>query len=130
MKINSILTLLIAFMIFNCCDKNESESNIKYGYVLFYTNAQFLLNCGDFDVNVYINDSKKGVINKPYLPLDSIPSCETTDTNTALKLKMEVGTYNYYADFYCSKNNQWTGNFDIKENSCTIIYLSLSQTEN
>jgi hypothetical protein len=117
-------------MIFYSCDKNETDSEKEYGNVLFYTNAQFLLNCGEFDVDVYIDDLKKGVISKPFLPLDSIPSCETTDTNTTLKLNMEVGNYNYSADFYCSNNNQWTGNFDIKKDSCTIIYLNLSQTEN
>lgn len=130
MKTHLIFTFLISIMTLYSCDKNESDFEKEYGNVLFYTNAQFLLNCGEFDVNVYIDGSKKGVINQPFLPLDSVPSCETADTNTTLKLKMEVGNYNYSADFYCSNNNQWTGNFDIKKDSCTIIYLNLSQTEN
>lgn len=130
MKTHMIFTFLISIMILYSCEKNVSDSKKEYGNVLFYTNAQFLLNCGEFDVNIYIDDSKKGVISQSFLPLDSIPSCDTTDANKTLKLKMEVGNYNYSADFYCSNNNQWTGNFDIKKDSCTIIYLSLSQLEN
>ncbi len=130
MKTHFILTFLIAIMTFCSCDKNESETEKGYGYVLFYTNAQFLLNCGEFDVNIFINGSNKGSINQAFLPIDEIPECEVNDTNRTLKIKLETGDYDYSADFYCSNNKQWDGDFTIKKDSCSIIFLDLNQIQN
>jgi hypothetical protein len=120
--------LLISFSILNtACEKNSEKG---YGYVLFYTNAQFLLNCGEFDVNIKIDGTKKGAINQAFLPINDVPLCEPNDTNRTVKIKLETGVYNYTADFYCSNNNHWNGNFNIEKDRCTIIFLDLNQIQN
>lgn len=122
MKTKLLFIIITSFIIVSC-EKNENNTIKDFGYVLFYTNAQFVLNCGEFDVNVYINDSIAGKIKQPFLPIDSVPYCESNNTASVLKLKKMVGIYNYSADFYCSNKNQWSGNFKIVKDSCTIISL-------
>ena len=66
-------------MVVGSCDKEDAS-----GTVLFYTNAQFLLNCGPFEVEVFINDSYAGTIELPLLPIDSIPNCTSGESQSLL----------------------------------------------
>lgn len=121
---------LLSLIFLGSCDEKEHDLLINdYGSVLFYTDAQFLVNCGQFDIDVYINDSFAGKIKKPFLPIDSAPTCESENSDSVLKIKMNAGTYNYSANFYCSDKMQWSGNFDIKKDCCTKIFLDLNQTQ-
>ncbi len=133
MKNLFFLSMIFIFLV-QCTENNsiepiqESEASQKdSGQVLFYTDAQFKVNCGEFDVNVYINDSLAGKIKRPFLPYGSIPTCEMQDSLTIIKFKKEVGIYSYAADFYCSpKHPHWVGNFEINKDSCTVIYLKIN----
>jgi len=86
-----------------------------------------LLNCGEFDVTISIDGSIAGVIKRSFLPVNNIPSCKDIDSLTVLRLQKEAGMYNYTADFYCSGNMKWNGIIDVKEDSCTIIFLDVTQ---
>ncbi len=104
--------------------------NTDTGHILFYTNAQDILDSREFDVNVYINDSLAGKLPGAFLPQQSVPSCDMTDTLSVLKLQQPVGEYSYTADFYYTTDMYyeplgWSGNFEIKKDSCTVVYLSL-----
>ncbi len=134
MKKLILITSITAFLIYNCGNRDdiipEDTENTGNGYVLFYTNAQALLNNSAFDVNVYISDSLNGKLPEAFLPQQSVPSCDITDTLSVLKIQKPVGEYSYTADFYYTKNMYcdplgWSGNFEIKKDSCSVVYLSL-----
>lgn len=113
--------ILIYFFVISC-SKQEATTNAEYGNVLFYTNAQYALNCGIFDVNIYIDDSFQGAINIPYLSIYK-PPCESIDTAGLLKITIEKGTHNYYADYCCSDPpKRVTGQFTIEQDSCVLIF--------
>jgi len=104
--------------------------NTDTGHILIYTNAQDLLDAREFDVNVYINDSLAGKLPWAFLPQHGNPSCDMTDTLSVLNLQKPVGEYSYRADFHYTTDMHyeplgWSGNFEIKKDSCIVVYLSL-----
>ena len=109
-----------------------SQSNIKNinedfsldtGSVIFYSNAQALLNCGSFDIEIRINNEYAGIINKPYTN-DFQPNC--SNDSSLLLIKKNVGYYNYTANIKnCGQYGKWNGKFKIIKNSCTKIFLDI-----
>ena len=120
---NKILSCLIVLLlvIYGCENDNGS-----YGFVLFYTNAQVMVNCGPFDLLVYIDNKLAGVLEQPFLPLDSVPACNSDNSSSLLILKKETGKYNYNTTFRPGLSD-WTGEFEIKKDSCTKVYIDLRQ---
>lgn len=125
-KNKHVFLFLFTLLLIGCsCKKEKYDVDNFYGHVIFYTNAQFILNCGDFDVDIYMDSIKVGTIEKSFLPVDSVPSCETEDTTTTFILEKETGIYNYNAYCSCSNYGKWTGIFEIIKDSCTIVFLNI-----
>ncbi len=122
--IKIIIIVLSLALSSSCSDTNKSED--EYGYVLFYTDAQFMLNCGQFDVRVAVNDDKVGCLQFPFLPIDSIPNCNNVDSLTTLILEMKPGRYDYRGDCECGTEYSWNGEFRIYQGECTKVKLSLA----
>ena len=114
-----LLYIFLALALFKC-----TQDYIKpFGTVLFYTNIQFFLNCGPFDVEIYINGEYKGKIVQPLLPIDSIPNCNSIDSLTILKIELPVGQYDYEAKASCLEYIDISGEFIITEEGCTIVHV-------
>ena len=104
--------------LFNSCEKSENT-----GQVIFYTNIQFLTNCGQFDVHVFIDGQEAGILSQPHLPLDDKPSCSAGYTPDVLVIRKKPGFYNCTATFDCSSFPEWKSSFEIKSDSCSRVYI-------
>ncbi len=123
MKAIKIIIIVLSLALYSSCsDTNKSED--EYGYVLFYTDAHFYMNSDQFDVDIYINEEKVGILKYPF-PIGSIPDCNNNDTLNTLKLNLESGRYKYSARCPNYTTMSWDGFFEIHNDSCTIIFLKL-----
>lgn len=122
MKTHLILSFLVSIMTFCSCDKNDNDSS-KTGDVLFYTNAQAMLNCGPFNVDVYIENDSVGSISEPYVD-DTYPDC--INSTMTVKLVNKVGIYNYTAKMVCGQYGEWKGQFEILPDSCSYVFLDIN----
>ena len=81
MKTKLNLSLMVLVLTTISCSKIErgnntlTESLNNAGNVLFYTNAKMILNCGEFDVDIYIDNVLVGTLTRAFLPTGSVPSC-------------------------------------------------------
>jgi len=113
--------IIILFSIVSC------EKNNNYdGEVTFYTNAQALLNCGAFDIYVYVDGEKVGTLSLPLASeTDPQPNCGDPLT---LTIKKKKGDYSYSAEGECGYENlAWEGDFQIMKDSCTRIFLDITE---
>ena len=111
----SILILILVTLV--SCKKNDEYD----GEVTFYTNAQALLNCGPFDVYVYINDEKVGTLSQPLPIIETDPKPKCGDPLT-FTIKKKKGDYSFSAEGECGfENLKWEGEFQIVKDSCTFI---------
>lgn len=118
-----IIIFLFVIIFFACsCDKND-DSPTETGNVIFYTNAQALLNCGPFDVDVKINDESFGSISEAYIE-DFHPNC--TNTNSTLLIDKAKGSYKYTATIDCGQYGYWNGEFETIKDSCTYVFLDIN----
>ena len=116
----SILLIIILFSLVSC-EKNEEYD----GEVTFYTNAQALLNCGPFNVYVYVDGEKVGALSQPLPILKTDPQPNSGDPLT-LTIKKKKGDYSFSAEGECAYENlTWEGDFQIMKDSCTRIFLDL-----
>jgi len=111
------LILICLGILVNPSCTTEEES----GSVAFYTHIQALTNCGDFDVDIYINGELKGKLDRPILPIDSIPDCNSIDPLSILIVDLPVGVYDYDAQATCSEDLNESGEFSIVKNGCTVV---------
>lgn len=121
----SIISILILIAIISC-DKDKDEYTSK---VTFYTNAQAVLNCGSFDVEIYIDNSLEGIIKEPYLPLDDTPECNSNNSETLLVIEKPEGEYEFTARLTCSETLKYLGEFRVKNDSCSLVYIDLTYSE-
>lgn len=125
MKTTKLKSLLMLLCICLClgvgCDDSDDNST-KQGNVIFYTNAQAMLNCGPFDVDVYIDDELIGTISEPFVE-DEEPDC--VNTSETLMVSKKAGKYNYTAKMDCGQDGEWTGEFQIIHDSCLRIFLDI-----
>jgi hypothetical protein len=122
MKTHVILFLLLitALSLVNC-DDNTNNSKDE-GRIVFYTVVQAKLNCGPFNVDIFIENDSIGSISEPYLD-DTPPECK----NSALTVMLEkqTGVYKYTAKMDCGQYGQWTGEFEILPDSCSKVFLDI-----
>ena len=117
-----ILLIIILFSVINC-EKNDDYD----GEVTFYTNAQALLNCGPFDIYVYVVGEKVGTLSQPLPILETDPQPNCGDPLT-LTIKKKKGDYSFSAEGECGYENlSWEGDFQIMKDSCTRIFLDLTE---
>jgi len=120
-RVRILLVIILSFLV--NCEKNDKYNND--GEVSFYTNAQALLNCGNFDIYVYIDGKKIGTLSQPIpiLATDKQPICGDPLT---LTIKKQIGEYVYSAEGECGYDDfKWEGDFQILKDSCTKIFLDL-----
>lgn len=113
------ILILVGFLI--SCDKENNT-----GKVTFYTNAQAVLNCGPFDVEIYIDNSLEGIIKESYLPLNETPECNSSNSETLLVIEKPEGDYEFTARLTCSETLKYIGDFKVKNDSCTLVYINLT----
>ncbi len=119
-RIFGILLLISLAFLFKCCKKTTDTGN-----VIFYTNAQALMNCGPFDVHVFIEGREVGILSQPHLPLDDTPSCSAVDTPDVLVISKKPGFYNCTVKFDCSSFPDWNSSFEIKTDSCSRVFIDV-----
>lgn len=117
-----ILLAIILFSLVNCEKENDYD-----GELTFYTNAQALLNCGQFDIYVYVDNEQVGVLSQALAILETDPQPNCGDPLT-LTIKMKKGDYSFSAEGKCAYENlSWEGDFQIIKDSCTKIFLDLKK---
>ena len=121
MKTNFFYVFLILILTINSCDKTDSSNEI--GKVVFYTNAQGMLNCGSFNVDIYIDNDSVGSIHEPYVD-DIQPEC--INSSTAILIEKKTGRHNYNAKMDCGQYGSWSGEITIISDSCTFIFLDIA----
>ena len=118
-----LLMLPICMVILGAgCDKDNNDSS-ETGNVVFYTNAQAMLNCGPFNVDVYIENDSVGLISEAYVD-DTYPDC--LNSTMTVKFENKVGIYNYTARMDCGQYGEWKGELEILPDSCTYIFLDIN----
>ncbi len=121
-----LLCFLIAINTFYGCDEVDNENT---GEIVFWKFTD-LLDCGPVEVNVIIDDKSVGTIYYDFQPYDSIPDCGSENCLTVTKA---IGTYNYLAECYCgthkTKIGYWSDTFEVKQDSCTKIYLDFREIQ-
>ena len=125
MRISLILSFLIIATLLSC---NKEDERIS-GKVTFYTNAQLALNCGSFDVDIYIDNSLIGTLEEPFLPLDEAPDCNANSSKSILTIDKPEGEYEFTARLTCSETLKYIGNFKVKQDSCSLVYIDLTYSE-
>lgn len=119
-KIPGILLLISLTSLFISCEKTEDT-----GQVIFYTNAQALMNCGPFDVHVLIDGREVGILSLPYTIQDDSPSCIADNIDNVLILRKTPGHYDCTATFDCSSGIIWNSSFEIKTDSCSRVFIDV-----
>ncbi|MEA1978047.1 MAG: hypothetical protein U9N80_09130 [Chloroflexota bacterium] len=100
---------------------NSCDSEPEQGNIVFYTHIQALLNCGEFGVDIVLNNEKMGTLEKPFLPFDSIPGCEANDDGTALSLYLPEGEFQFIAVGNCSGDLRDTVIISVTDSECSVI---------
>lgn len=119
LKLIPLICLLLLFS----CDKEENENT---GNVLFYTNAQAMLNCGPLDVEIYIDGSLEGVIENPVTQEDENIDCSFGNSEFVLVIEKPEADYEFTAKLTCLENSEYLGEFTVKNDSCSVVFIDLS----
>lgn len=118
-----MLIQLLFLVLIICCEKDNSYDK---GKVLFCTNS-YLINC-PFSIDVYINNDCIGTLTAAS-SYSQVDCCCPDSLFIGLIIEKKVGIYSYLAkEINCvgsNKVNNWTGEFKIKKDSCTIIFLDI-----
>ncbi len=113
-----LLFLPIIIALFGC--NEESGLFSETGSVVFYSDAHALLNCGPFDMDIFLNDNKIGSLSDSYDGSDD-PPCK--NSSSTVKHKLKIGDYEYRATIDCNDNGEWNGIFTIGADSCTQVFI-------
>lgn len=121
-KILLILGVVIAASFFSC----EKDNSYDKGEVLFCTNS-YIINC-PFSIDVYINNDCIGTLTAAS-SYSQVDCCCPDSLFIGLIIEKKVGIYSYLAkETNCAgsnKVNNWTGEFELKKDGCTMILLDI-----
>lgn len=97
-------------------------NNVGYGEIIFYTDAQLGVNCGFFDVEVFMNYDLVGSISMPYETVSNL------DSTTAVFLDKKAGKYIYTAKIGCGSwdHDNWVGEVEVYQDSCIFVFLDFN----
>ncbi len=98
------------------CDTDPEQGNI-----VFYTQIQSILNCGEFDVDIMLENEKIGTLEKPYFPIDGLPDCEAIDDGTVLSLNLPEGEFQFIAIGNCGGDLRDTIIISVIESECSVV---------
>lgn len=102
-------------------DKDSSSDSTK---VYFYTNAHTRVNCGGFDVNVYVDDKLCGVLQNSFIPEGVNPCEEKGGDGHILVVEVEKDIeHTYTAVSECGINWVCKGGFCFSDNECHSVFL-------
>ena len=107
--------LLVAVSSVSC------DSEPEQGNIVFYTHIQALLNCGEFGVDIMLDNEKMGTLKKPFLPFDSIPDCEAIDDGTTLSLNLPEGEFQFIAVGNCGGDLRDTMIISVTDSECSVV---------
>ncbi len=125
MRISLIISILTITTLISCEKDKETET----GKVTFYTNAQLALNCGPFDVDIYIDNTLVGKLEEPFLPISETPDCNANSSKTILTINKPEGEYEFTARLTCSETLKYMGDFKVKKDSCSLVFIDLTYGE-
>ena len=97
------------------------DSDPEQGNVVFYTQIQAYLNCGEFGVDIMIEDEKMGTLEKPFLPFDGLPDCESMENGTVLSLSLTEGDFQVIAVANCGGDLRDTVLISVVESECSPV---------
>jgi hypothetical protein len=117
MKAIIILTLILSISILSC-EKNDDGPS---GKIVFYTNAQAMLNCGPFDVDIYLDDKKVGSISNPVFN-EFEPNC--TKSQFTIVVNRTPGIYTCKAT--ACNSLEWLNEIDVSEDTCLHVFLDIN----
>ncbi len=125
MKAATIVFLILSISILSCENNNESSFDDNHdspsGSIVFYTNAQAMLNCGPFDVDIFLNNKKLGSISKP--AFDGFePNCSRSQFTVLIN--QSAGIYTYKAKACGSL--EWSDEIEVLEGTCTYVFLDIN----
>jgi hypothetical protein len=123
MKPLSFLLLLILGSFLLSCEKNSDKDT---GNVIFLTNAQAMLDCGPFDVEIYIDGTLEGVIEEPVTLVNENTDCSLGNQDCCLLIQKPDGAYDFTAKLTWSDNVEYLGSFTEKKDSCSVVFIDLS----
>src|SRR5690554_6189277 len=118
MKCLNFFLGVITLIVTSCTDIDSTQVlTADKAKIVFYTNAQAILNCGEFDVNIFVDNIPVGKLSRPYLPLNTVPTIEdkTDESPGILTIQENVGQHDYHAEFDCSNYGIWEGKFEVQK---------------
>lgn len=120
-----LLAALILAAFASCKKDKESNDTVK---ILFYTNAQMIVNCGPFNVDVYVDDKLVGTLENPYSDKKVSIPCDIKDENgSILAVEVEKGKdHTYIAKGDCKTNMTCSGGFCFTDFDCQSIFIDFS----
>ena len=117
MVLQWLCLLLVAVTSVSC------ESEPEQGNIVFYTHIQAALNCGEFGVDIMLDNEKMGTLENPFLPLDSVPDCAVIDDGTVLSLDLPEGDYQFIAIGNCGTNLRDTVSISVGSSECSAVEI-------
>ena|GEM_PF-2543032 len=126
---NKILTLVLA-MLFASCEKDDKKDSIETTKTVFYTNAQIVTNCGDFNVDVYIDEEYKGTLQTAYSAGETSILCNAkAEDGSLLIVNLKQGKHTYKAIPDCVEKEVYYGEFNIENTGCQSVFIDIFNSE-
>ena len=128
MKSVKPILVFLMFLVLSSCEM--AQDNSDKGKLLFYTNSPSI-NCV-FKIDILVNGEKIGTLDASSKYTDSDCNCDNPVGIgfIGLLVNLEKGTYNYSANevncIATNKVNSWTGQVNVEQNSCTVIFFDLT----
>jgi hypothetical protein len=133
-KLIFLIAFFSAIVLFTSCSEdnsNDGKNNIvdvEKTQLLFFTNAQFLVNCGMFDVEIYIDSVYKGKIEMPYYG-SSEPDCIQTESTLLVELENNKQSKIKYIAKGLGCNMVLEEEVIIEPNVCNKIFIDFAKEE-
>lgn len=125
MKAATFVLFILSITILSCENNNEgsfeNNNDRPSGNIVFYTNAQAILNCGPFDVDIFLNNKKLGSISKPVFN-GFEPDCSRSQLTVLIN--QSPGTYTFKATACGSL--EWSDEIEVTEGTCTYVFLDVN----
>ncbi len=136
---NLLLAALILAAFAGC--KKDKESSIDSTKVYFYTNAHLYVNCGPFDVNVYVDDKLCGTLRlsapEEFNPCEKgedeffhEDEVEKIEDGFFLEVEVEKNReHTYKAVSECGISKELKGEFCFSDDECHSVFLDFYEGE-
>ena len=123
---NLLLAALILAAFAGC--KKDKESSADLTKVYFYTNAHLYVNCGPFDVNVYVDDKLCGTLRLS--ATEEFNPCEKGEDRFFLEVEVEKNReHTYKAVSECGTSKELKGEFCFSDDECHSVFLDFYEGE-